>query len=144
MPRGGRRAGTPGRSYSNRSDLNQTRTLPVARIPNQDTYGDQAAQIRAQKSVPVVTRGVPAGGGSSSPPVTATGTPLIPLDAPTTRPNEPLTAGVDIGAGPGAAPHVLESAEQWRQWLPGLEKLARMPGVTTETRNLIRFIRSQL
>lgn len=28
----------------------------------------------------------------------------VPLDAPTARPNEPLTAGVDIGPGPGAAP----------------------------------------
>jgi hypothetical protein len=28
--------------------------------------------------------------------------PLIPLDAPTQRPDEPITAGVDIGAGPGS------------------------------------------
>lgn len=29
---------------------------------------------------------------------------VIPLDAPTMRPDEPLTAGVDIGPGPGAPP----------------------------------------
>lgn len=28
--------------------------------------------------------------------------PLIPLDAPTQRPDEPITAGVDAGAGPGS------------------------------------------
>lgn len=32
----------------------------------------------------------------------AIATPLIPLDAPTQRPEEPITAGVDIGAGPGS------------------------------------------
>lgn len=28
--------------------------------------------------------------------------PIIPLDAPTQRPDEPITAGVDSGAGPGS------------------------------------------
>lgn len=28
--------------------------------------------------------------------------PLVPLDAPTQRPEEPVTAGVDAGAGPGS------------------------------------------
>lgn len=32
----------------------------------------------------------------------AVATPLIPLDAPTQRPEEPITAGVDAGAGPGS------------------------------------------
>jgi hypothetical protein len=28
--------------------------------------------------------------------------PIVPLTAPSQRPNEPLTAGVDFGAGPGS------------------------------------------
>lgn len=28
--------------------------------------------------------------------------PIVPLDAPTQRPDEPITAGVDIGPGPGS------------------------------------------
>lgn len=32
----------------------------------------------------------------------AVATPLIPLTAPTQRPDEPITAGVDAGAGPGS------------------------------------------
>lgn len=28
--------------------------------------------------------------------------PIVPLDAPTQRPDEPITAGVDSGAGPGS------------------------------------------
>lgn len=107
MPRGGRRSGTPGKAYGNRSDLNTNRTPPVTRIPGQP-YGAQAAQVRAQQSVPVGPTPTPTpmvplptpGGVGSAP----TGTPVVPLDAPTTRPTEPLTAGVNVGPGPGAPP----------------------------------------
>ena len=66
------------------------------RVPGQQ-YGQQAEQVRAQQALPVA---VP--GGPPSPPPGTAPTPIIPLDAPTMRPNEPLTAGVNIGAGPGA------------------------------------------
>jgi hypothetical protein len=37
--------------------------------------------------------------GSDIPPMQA---PVVPLTAPTTRPEEPITAGVDFGPGPGS------------------------------------------
>jgi hypothetical protein len=33
----------------------------------------------------------------------ATQTPVTPLDAPTQRKNEPITAGIDMGPGPGSS-----------------------------------------
>jgi hypothetical protein len=35
-------------------------------------------------------------------PLAAMGTPLTPLTAPTERPGEPITAGMDFGPGPGS------------------------------------------
>lgn len=110
MPRGGRRAGAPGKTYGNRSDLNTNRTLPVQTAPNQ-SYGVAGQQAAAQRVVPLASQPAPAGnaGASQSPLVpqaSPAGAPpqLVPLDAPTMRPNEPLTAGVNTGPGPGAPP----------------------------------------
>lgn len=96
MARGGRRQGAPGAQYGNRQDLQQgQRKQPVARIPGQD-QGVQAEQIRSQQALPVTTAPMP-----------QQLTQPVPLSAPTQRPNEPLTAGVDIGAGPGSSPLAL-------------------------------------
>lgn len=104
MPRGGRRSGTPGAQYGNRSDLQQgPRPMPPTAAPGQ-TYGVAAAQVRAQQAVPVgptPTPTVPAAPSPAAPTGTA---PIIPLDAPTMRPNEPVTAGSPSGPGPGPAP----------------------------------------
>lgn len=42
---------------------------------------------------------------ATSAPLAAAGPMVVALDAPTQRPNEPVTAGVDVGPGPG--PEVL-------------------------------------
>lgn len=106
MPRaknghGGRRQGAPGAQYPNRSDMAQA---PRA-VPGQ-TYGQAGAQLAAQQAVPL-PRQAPAGAGAGSSPGTqsSAGAPLTPMDAPTQRPGEPLTAGIPSGAGPG--PEVL-------------------------------------
>lgn len=107
MPRGrgGKRQGTPGMAYSNRSDLAQApRAAPSKR------YGEAQASLDAQRAVPLpqqpaVTAG--AGGGSTPPPPGP-----LPGDlgfaAPSSRPAEPITAGLPIGAGPG--PSALQPA----------------------------------
>jgi hypothetical protein len=94
MPRGGRRNGAPGVAYPNRRDLNQ----PVRTAPGQP-YGQAGQQAAAQQAIPlpqqpsVQTAPVP----SQAP------TPPEPglLHAPTTRPGEPVTAGLPVGPGPG-------------------------------------------
>lgn len=103
MARGGRRTGTPGTAYSNRSDLNERRPLPVQAAGGQ-AYGERAAQERAQRIVPLAAppaaaAPAPSGGGGPA------GLVPTPLDAPTARPGEPVTAGAPLGPGPG--PEVL-------------------------------------
>ena len=91
MPRGGRRTGQQGRAYPNRSDLN---AQPVRTVPNQ-TYGQAGQQAASQQVIPLPQQQPfqsRLGNAAPSPP---------PLDAPTQRPQEPLTAGANFGPGPG-------------------------------------------
>lgn len=94
MPRGGRRAGTPGRAYSNRSDLNATRALPVEAGPSQQ-YGQRAAQEAAQRVVPIAPQ------PAARPPAPPAGGLLNFASPSTSRPGEPVTAGASMGAGAG-------------------------------------------
>lgn len=83
---GGPRAGTPGKEYQNRTDLNTQRALPSRQ------YGSAAAQERSLDVAPLPTMPAP-------------GDPTVALNAPTQRPDEPVTAGLPFGDGPG--PEVL-------------------------------------
>lgn len=79
-------------TYGNRTDLqNPTKKMAVTAAPGQ-TYGEAGAQRAAQQAVPM---------GAPQAPVVAPGS-LGPLDRPTERPMEPVTAGNPMGAGPGA------------------------------------------
>src|SRR5690606_38093457 len=70
--------------------------------------------------------------------------------APSSRPTEPVTAGLPVGPGPG--PEVLPAMPEgpdpsvvlWAQMLPALEILASRPGSSPEVRQLYRPIRPQL
>lgn len=103
MPRGGRRTPTPGREYANRRDLNQPAKNAalklVAPATPQEPFGSRAQREQQQAALPMgAPAAPPAGGGAPSP-----FTQLVPLDAPTQRPDEPVTAGSPSGAGPGPA-----------------------------------------
>jgi len=73
--------------------------LPISTASNQQ-YGMRLAQQKAQQAVPMgqSPTTVPS---PTQRPRTAPGT-LTPLTAPTARPNEPITAGANFGAGPNA------------------------------------------
>jgi len=75
--------------------------LPVTVASNQQ-YGQRLAQQRAQEAVPM---GAPPTSVSSpvrkKPRIVPGG--LTPLTAPTTRPDEPITAGANFGPGPNSA-----------------------------------------
>lgn len=105
MPRGGKRTGTPGKSYSNRSDL----AVPMSAASGQ-AYGAKAEQMAAQRAIPIArpaTDAVPQGGPPSAAPAGPPGPPMpqpgqvTSLGAPSMRPDEPVTAGMPMGAGPG-------------------------------------------
>lgn len=127
MPRGrgGNRQGTPGKAYSNRTDM----------MTNYD-----------------MEAGTPAAGGVKAP---AQGAPVLPvypdqipsLTTPTMRPDEPVTAGLPVG--PGAGPEAmtnydprLTETQALKRWLPLLEPIGRQPETPDSVRTLIRYIRA--
>lgn len=77
-------------AYGQRTDLNMAPTA----VPGQ-TYGEAGAQMAAQRAVPM---GAPAAPAAPSAPTSTPGQ-YGPLDRPTERPNEPLTAGAPFGPG---------------------------------------------
>jgi len=104
MARGGRRQGTPGQNYSNRTDM----TLPAQVAPG-GTYGTRQQLEAAQRNIPLpgpAAQNVPPPAGPVPQPTQPAGggaPPMPPLDfaRQSERPNEPITAGMPIGAGPG-------------------------------------------
>ena len=150
MPRGGRRQGKPGATYGNRTDLNAQK---VVRFPSEQ-YGRQAAQVRAQQAMqaagPPASRGIQfdnqqvstagvsraaeqsrvPGQPPQTPPIEPGGLP--DLFAPTTRPDEPVTAGMPFGPGPG--PMVMPTADD-----AAMDRL-RMLARATGSPSLLRLI----
>jgi hypothetical protein len=84
--------------YPNRSDLQNSATS-TARFTGQ-TYGEATAQEASQQAVrpgtsPATLQGQAAAAQAPRPGAKT-------FNRPTERPNEPLTAGADFGAGPGS------------------------------------------
>lgn len=79
MPRGGKRQGTPGKGYMNRTDL------ATNYQPGSAAAGGMQAPVQQQQFIPprIGVDDVPS------------------LMDPTMRPDEPVTAGLNVGAGPG-------------------------------------------
>jgi len=92
MPRrgkGGPRSGNPGTAYTNRTDL-AADTQPVA-VPTGQPYGEAGRQQAAMSQI-----GVPDLQGMLQS--------MPGLTDPSQRPEEPLTAGMPTGSGPGPMP----------------------------------------
>lgn len=154
MPRGPRKPGP----RENRSDLPAPGTLQNGR-----PYGARADTEAALSAVPMPS------GGTEDLAATAAG-PSDPfsqfvaaaqgaqppgqglLSSPTDSPDEPVTAGLDIGAGPGpeALPQMLATQGPdpaialWAGSLPALGLLASLPGSSPEVQQYYRRIRAQL
>lgn len=89
------------------------------------TYGQGVQQLTAQQAVPMAPQ-PPAGptGQSAAPAPVAPGS-LGPLTAPTSRPDEPLTAGAPVGPGANSlglptAPSPLMQAQVFLNQIPNL------------------------
>lgn len=151
--RGGARQGTIGQAYSNRTDLNAS--MPVAAQTGQD-YGQAAAQQAAQRAIPVASQ--PVQGVQSNPitqgvnqqapaqPQTITGQMPqqqvypgeLKFDHPTDAPEEPITAGLPIGDGPG--PEALHTFTP--QLTRTLAQMASAPGASATVMDLARAARN--
>ena len=127
MPRGrgGKRQGTPGKAYSNRTDMMQN-------------YDMEA--------------GSPASGGLEAPSSQDAMIGMSPDDipsitTPTQRPEEPITSGLPMGAGPGREaltgfdPRAQETALLAQKWGPMMDILSNNPETPDSVRMLARYIK---
>lgn len=154
MPPGGyRRPSNPAPVSGPGSLSRRTDTQPKRQLPDAG-YGEQAAFQDAQ-SFPMAGNalgpGIPApsaGMGMSGPPVD-----VVPFGAPSSRSDEPITAGIDMGAGPGSASlGMLDEAtiqqradtDQLIRYLPVLEFLANRPGSSASLRSIVRNLKASL
>ena len=88
----------PGK-LAKRSDIPPTQG--AKRLPNA-AYGEQKQFQADQAGAPMAASGNPMAA-------------VVPLNAPTNRPSEPVTAGVDAGPGPGSDILGLKDASQTMQ-----------------------------
>lgn len=131
---------------------------PITTVPGQG-YGQAAAEKTAQRAIPVQgtpvasTPQAPQGGGgaaasaSLAPPQAPPVTPgsLVGLDAPTQRPNEPVTAGLPSGPGPGpeALTGVGSAGQVHAKVADLLGNLARQPGATPDVAALAAYAQNR-
>jgi hypothetical protein len=135
-------------SLSQRTDGGPASKQAIQNLPDAG-YGEQAEFRSAQAGAPIQkveppSQGAPGGAPSG---------PLPPsLDAPTTRAGEPVTAGVDAGAGPGSdvlglsdpSEMAAEDVRYMLGYLPTLQYIVDSnPRASTSTRALVRYLRSQ-
>jgi hypothetical protein len=91
-------ASGPGK-FSKRTDMSLGST----------SYGEGQETAALNTAAPKAkTRGIAddVGGRPASP---ATQTPVTPLFAPSQRPDEPITSGIDLGEGPGSSALMMQS-----------------------------------
>lgn len=103
-------------------------------------YGQGQATMEQQKAAPM----------AGPAPVATPSIEALPLTAPTTRPNEPVTAGAAMGAGPGMEALNLPSMvtdqadpdlEMVRRYFPVLEYWANQPDTSQATKDYVQYLR---
>lgn len=136
----------PGK-LSRRTDGRQ----PVRDLPNAK-YGESTAFREAQAAAPMsgdIGSGgmaAQAGGAPMGPDLSG----IVPLDAPSQRPDEPITAGMPGGLGPGpripqqTSPLTDEQRARLRSYMPVLVILASREDADPNTRQLVRQLRGDL
>ena len=148
MPSGGYRQPSspapvsgPG-ALSKRTDGPKGGGQPV-RVPSGGAYGERQNLEQLQQAVPLSA--TPGGDVGAPTPVDVTEG-LVGLGEPTQMPDEPVTAGADLGAGPGLEALGLPNQpdEDMRKlvgYLPVLEHMANQPGASRAARNLVRQLK---
>ena len=115
-------------------------------------YGEGKELMQTQESAPLAA--APSIEQASMPSGLApAAAPIIPLNAPTQRPGEPVTFGADAGAGPDTSVLGLFDADQIANdkyraqvasYLPALLRIAAMPTTSPTTRAIIRKLRDSV
>jgi len=76
---------------------------------------------------------------------------VVPLTAPTQRPDEPVTAGVDVGPGPGReilglknpVDNQLKDLSKLAKYMPLMMEYADSPQSSGTMKAFVRYLRSQ-
>lgn len=122
MPRGGKRQGTPGKAYVNRTDMGMDYNPDSAQTPA------AGGVVAPKQQTPMMS-------------VYPEDTPML-LD-PTNRPDQPVTAGLPVGPGPGPElldPRVSET-QSLKRYLPLIEPFLDQPGTPESVIALVKYIR---
>jgi hypothetical protein len=84
-------------------------------------------------------------------PASAMGQPVTPLYAPTERPSEPITSGIDQGLGTGSDALMLNQPADYtnfnanvQSYIPVLSYISGLQNTSPETRRAIRQLRDSL
>jgi hypothetical protein len=134
------RAAKPGGTGATGSRTDRPTALPATAVPSKQ-YGQKAEELRNQGVVPMASGDITPAGGAP-PPAPAADLPvpggLPPLDAPSNRPDEPLTHG--LPSGPGGGPEVLQPPDPREQGLAVLNALG--DAADPETRHVRDVLRA--
>lgn len=120
--------------YAKRTDRQGVKRLPNA------AYGEQKAFAEQQQ-------GAPMNRSNQASPMAG----VIPLNAPTQRPAEPVTAGVDAGPGGGRemlgmkspVDTQLEDLAKLGKYLPLMMQFADSPQSSGTMKAFVKYLRSQ-
>lgn len=120
------------------------------RVPTGLPYGDNQ-QLHASEAlapIPAVPPTPPPSAGmtaTASSGATGPGYTGVPFGAPTTRPDEPITAGVNIGAGPGTEILPVQHQPQYATAGPMTQMLTRLSAAdpSGQLSNLLAAARSK-
>lgn len=146
MPRTRKPSGTPSGQRTDRNDAAAQQSPQVA--AGSTTYGDRQKLEAAQQQQPLpdeqarFQRALQEGRGL--------GEKAVGMRGPSQRPREPITAGMDGGAGPGPAslarpePALRPELVAAARWLPALERRAADPKSSSTFRQYVRMLRSQM
>jgi hypothetical protein len=115
-------------------------------------YGDNQAMMELQTSAAMnASPTMPSSPSQGRPQRAPSGQSLTQLDAPTERPDEPMTTGIDMGDGAGSEvmysnESTLNAEDRQRmvQALPTLVILAESPSASNAFRNYVRYLRGVL
>lgn len=121
---------------------------PIMSLSDAD-YGEQATYRQQQQGAPLAQSSpipsAPSGAGLGN-----GGPGVIPLTAPTQRPNEPVTAGAASGPGPG--PEALgiktmadqDYQQKLQSYMPVLNFMANLPGASASAKAVVMDLNSRV
>jgi hypothetical protein len=125
--------------FSKRTDRQGAKQLPNAAYGEQKEFQDmQAGAPMAKTPTPQMPQINPMAG-------------IVPLTAPTQRPDEPVTAGVDAGPGPGReilglkspTDNQLKDLSKLAKYMPLMAQFADSPESSGTMKAFVKYLRSQ-